>query len=103
MDDSPERRLGTVLFWIFLFLPAGLVAVVLALPKGPANLTQTVGIASLLAWPVCSLYCGGWLGVRLGRTPLREFFLGAVFTVAIAGLNFFILLAGCSRVMRFAG
>jgi len=58
-------KTNTVLFWVFLVMPALISAIIAAVPKNSAD--PLVGL-SILIWIVSSLYCGIWIGVKLSQS-----------------------------------
>jgi len=91
-------KTNTVLFWVFLVMPALISAIIAAVPKNSAD--PLVGL-SILIWIVSSLYCGIWIGVKLSQSTVARCLLSLLFVGGILAINCFILAAGCSGKIDF--
>jgi len=91
-------KTSTILFWIFLVLPALLSAAISMMPKDSAD--PLIGL-SIVSWIISSLYCGIWAGIKSSQTPVARVLLSLVFIAGILVVNCCILAAGCSGKIDF--
>ncbi len=91
-------KTNTVLFWVFLAMPAFISALIAGVPKEVAD---PLMVGSLLVWIVSSLYCGIFLGVKSSQSAGIRVLLSFVCIFAIGAINCFILAAGCSGKLSF--
>ncbi len=97
MDSPPKWSIGSISFWILLFLPAATIGAAALLAKNSYAVSSVILLA-FFAWPVSSVYCGVWLGDRIGTEGLAKWLWSIGFTLGFAVLNLWVLVAGCSKL-----